>query len=496
MAGTPLSLRDLTRSQIAIVLLAGILALAINGFFLLRSYEQEESHILLRQAVLLAQGIAATVDSFSMVSRALARDPEIQDLLLRKEEYRIRETLDTRRQHMPRTLSLALVDTGGRIYESRDFPLGPTCRQRLQHLIANINRAPDLPVNDPADPTRGQVGTLTPVRAPDGNQIIGYVFISFRFSSLREGFENFSSPDLRFRIRDRRGQIIYSSTPQPPEGAWLQSDWIQIPHTPWELQTDALGYEFGKIMLVLAAVNLAVAALVILAFALIQRRLQQVVQAELGQLHETLAAIHQGQTTLPDLQPGLADTANIWEDIGELAQDIHQQQKQLEQLSLSDALTGLANRRHFEMELERALSLAKRGIHVTLSLIDLDHFKAVNDNAGHLAGDAALRLFADTLRQHTRSSDFCARLGGDEFAVLCISLPETQQQEAFSRFATDFHARLQTHTALRGYGLSMSAGVISIDPMRDQIPTDCLRRADEALYAAKTQGRNRVVLGN
>src|SRR5688572_7909786 len=98
-------------------------------------------------------------------------------------------------------------------------------------------------------------------------------------------------------------------------------------------------------------------------------------------------------------------------------------QKQLQELSMTDALTSLRNRRAFDEHLPAALAHAKRYDRpLSLAVIDVDHFKSVNDSLGHDAGDAILRGVADIIASHTRQTDYAARVGGEEFAVL---LPET-----------------------------------------------------------------------
>lgn len=105
----------------------------------------------------------------------------------------------------------------------------------------------------------------------------------------------------------------------------------------------------------------------------------------------------------------------------------------LESLSVTDELTGLLNRRGFELELSRALSRARRQNESGLLLMcDLNHFKAINDTHGHPAGDAILRAVGRALKRNTRESDYVARVGGDEFAVIMTqaSLPQSEQLAA------------------------------------------------------------------
>jgi diguanylate cyclase (GGDEF)-like protein len=163
----------------------------------------------------------------------------------------------------------------------------------------------------------------------------------------------------------------------------------------------------------------------------------------------------------------------------------------LEVQSREDALTGVANRRHFDERLSAEIARAERYAHpLCLLLVDLDHFKRINDGAGHAAGDAVLRLAARTMAANARATDFVARIGGEEFAVL---LPEQDFSGAFAAAENlrALVAGLDTTHIAPGLNLTASLGVAALrqGEGRDAL----LRRADAALYAAKNAGRNRVV---
>lgn len=162
----------------------------------------------------------------------------------------------------------------------------------------------------------------------------------------------------------------------------------------------------------------------------------------------------------------------------------------------SDPLTGLANRNKFGQMLEQELRATRRtGQPLSLLVLDIDHFKQLNDNQGHAAGDAVLRALAQILRSRARRPrDLVARLGGDEFAVL---LPETSAQAA-ATIATTVHvdlANLATNAEL-GDGppaFSISVGIHTHLNEEELSPEDLLERADTALYRAKQAGRNRSI---
>jgi len=166
------------------------------------------------------------------------------------------------------------------------------------------------------------------------------------------------------------------------------------------------------------------------------------------------------------------------------------ERRQMERLAHTDALTGLANRRHFDAQFGRVLLHAElTGEEVSLVLIDIDHFKRVNDRHSHLVGDAVLRALATEITRHCRVSDLAARIGGEEFVVL---LPATARQEALAvaeRLRTSVEALRLDQLAPR-LRITVSAGVAgTTEAMTAEA---LLAAADAALYEAKRGGRNRV----
>ncbi len=157
-----------------------------------------------------------------------------------------------------------------------------------------------------------------------------------------------------------------------------------------------------------------------------------------------------------------------------------------------DGLTGLATHRIFQEKLaEELLRAARYHTPVALLMIDIDHFKGVNDTHGHLAGDDVLKEAAQILMRNCSSVDFAARYGGEEFAII---LPGLGVAEARGRAET-LRAEIEAHrvlTAQKSLAFTVSIGCASF-PEDAPTASQLIRRADERLYQAKSQGRNRVM---
>ena len=163
-----------------------------------------------------------------------------------------------------------------------------------------------------------------------------------------------------------------------------------------------------------------------------------------------------------------------------------------EEGAFRDALTGLFNRRYFNQELPRQVEGFRRcGMPFSLLMLDVDHFKRVNDQYGHMAGDAALKTVAEIITRIARSSDTAVRYGGEEFAVI---LPGTGREEAVAvaeRIREAMERRSIVHDGGQAVHITLSAGVVTY-PWDAPDRTDLVRKADQALYLAKCT-RNRVV---
>ncbi len=166
-------------------------------------------------------------------------------------------------------------------------------------------------------------------------------------------------------------------------------------------------------------------------------------------------------------------------------------QEELERAAGHDALTGLPNRRTFESDLRRRVAMSKRrDLGFTLAMVDLDHFKAVNDSFGHPEGDAVLRRAGEAIRQVLRGSDRIYRLGGEEFAVLL----ETTDPAGVADLLDRARQSVRSLAVEPSQGRSLSASIgWAVFPADADDRAELVRTADAALYRAKTAGRDRVI---
>lgn len=196
---------------------------------------------------------------------------------------------------------------------------------------------------------------------------------------------------------------------------------------------------------------------------------------------------------------GHSDFRGVIKNFNVMTTNLQIQYDELEKLSLHDHLTGLANRRYFEQQLQLELERACRiGHPTTMLMLDIDDFKEINDKFGHIEGDKALKILASTLKKNVREVDLPVRFGGEEFLVL---LPETSLAQC-QIVAEKIRKKVSQITIVSRKGnltLTVSIGMSGTEQIEniscaslERAGADLVKRADEALYLAKVKGKNRV----
>jgi diguanylate cyclase len=191
------------------------------------------------------------------------------------------------------------------------------------------------------------------------------------------------------------------------------------------------------------------------------------------------------------------DNHKLEQRLSQSKQEINQLQENLEVVrneSLTDPLTGLANRKYFDMSLAEALeATAERSEPLSLVMTDIDHFKSFNDTWGHLTGDQVLRLVAMSVKQNVKGQDIAARYGGEEFALV---LPNTVLRSAITVADHIRRAVMSKELMKRSTGQNLGRVTISLGvatARKGDTMQSLIARADACLYAAKRNGRNRVI---
>jgi len=206
---------------------------------------------------------------------------------------------------------------------------------------------------------------------------------------------------------------------------------------------------------------------------------------------ELLEARQAAQSALEENQLVIAELETLRAKLESHNHELQRLTLQLGQEARSDPLTGLPNRRHFDLALEERLARASTNRHsdaFSVAILDIDHFKPINDTYGHEVGDQVLKQLALILSSQIRESDLAARIGGEEFALL---IPETSLEEANSALER-LRLAIETHP-WQPVPVTASVGVTGY--LEGDTRESLITRADSALYRAKHLGRNHVAKG-
>lgn len=195
---------------------------------------------------------------------------------------------------------------------------------------------------------------------------------------------------------------------------------------------------------------------------------------------------------ISDLEKSHTDLKNVVAQLQSTQFQVQQQNKELSFLATRDPLTGCLNRRSFNEQFEELFDQARLGkSELSCIMVDIDHFKAVNDNYGHATGDEVIKLLAEILENNTRKQDLVGRYGGEEF---CLVMPDMSIEVAV-KTAERIRLRIKDESAQRyksGPRVTASLGVACLADHPNS-PSELNNFADEALYVAKESGRNQVV---
>ena len=208
----------------------------------------------------------------------------------------------------------------------------------------------------------------------------------------------------------------------------------------------------------------------------------------LDRLRGALAKVSAGDLSVDLPRGGSGEVLYLTQMFNTMVESLRKHRGEMERLSITDALTGLTNRRHLMTLLETEVKRSKRSAQpFSVLMLDVDHFKRHNDEYGHLAGDDVLVRLSAILRESLRTYDCAARYGGEEFLVMLSGTGKERAMEVAQRL----RARMRSER-FSGATVTLSIGVADF-PRHGEDAEAVIGAADDALYEAKRAGRDRVV---
>nr|WP_238319428.1 ligand-binding sensor domain-containing diguanylate cyclase [Xanthomonas maliensis] len=319
-------------------------------------------------------------------------------------------------------------------------------------------------------------------RLPGGHRLnVSYVGMSFLLPERIEYRTRLDGLDRSWTERGRQRSVEFIGL---PPGRYRLRVAARHPGGAWSAQPVVWDFEVLPLWWQRQDVRLAGVLGLLFALALLYRILLRGYQAHNARLAELV------RKRTADLQLQAQRLLQANQEKSELLTRLRIKSDTFERQAHEDALTGLPNRRHFDEALARDLSRAQRsGRPLVLAILDIDHFKRINDQHSHARGDAVLHEVGALLAASARASDLPARLGGEEFALLLSDTTLDEAKTLCLRLRDQFHAR-RDWGGVQGLHVTFSAGIAVV--REGETGPALLQRADHALYEAKSAGRDRI----
>lgn len=476
---------------VAIIFGLMILASAIIGMFYINLQANKDAEgRLLNRVQVSTSVLQEQINSYRrLLSRIVSRS-EVIDLFITGEKEAAFRWAVEQRGYLPDGIGLALISADGEVLgDPGNLRLGNACIRDLKKVIGGLAIERPAVHRDIVDLEHFDL--IVPVPDDEGMNL-GAMFASFSIKVLQDSLLRLAKDQLYLEIRDGHNGLVAQShvyysvnDVQTIERRIPDSDWVLIASIPRE------GLQNSHIFIIILFVLIAF----IVAFFVIRlvNNTCRDFREEITGIESALNSVVDGSYKDNVLQPAFKETMDILPAINDLSSKINNQKNNLLSLSETDELTKLANRRKFNLDLERAWSMSTRGINVCLVLMDLDHFKAINDESGHECGDSILQLFADCLIRASRTEDIAARIGGDEFAILLVQTDVSEAEEWYKRIKADFEQRqLKIRQSDTKTLCTISAGLIKLDSLSQTSHIESLKLADERIYTAKRAGRDQM----
>jgi len=423
--------------------------------------------------------IESRLDFLRGLVRHVARQPTTQDLLSENDVAAAQLWALQMRRFLPQALGVALLSGDGDVLGAPiDQPLPPLCLTDMVLLSQGIGIKSPPVHREP--PHQAHLDLTTPV-LDEIDQPLGLLFVSFGLDELQGLLGGHGRAGQQFVLRDGHGNII-SRWGHAAGGTALLSTSQPIADTDWQLQL--IETDPGRTtpsFLSLAIFNVSAFLLIIGSITLLVRGHIRRVEGDFRQMREHVEQLAFGNAGAEPPRPGLGETARILPALSDIRHNLDSQQQQLARQSRRDDLTGLANRRQFNLEFARAYDFARRNMPVCVVRLRLDGIDALPEaTARH-----ALKLLARTLLQVSRKVDLAARLEQEQFALLLFGMKRNGVEPCLRRLREAFREQQAKHPDIPAEGAcEVYCGYTLIQRHRDNDPEQVLARAEQALEEA------------
>lgn len=436
-----------------------------------------------------ANAIGHTLDFYQTLADKMAAQPSVVDLLQFPDRERVQQWANTMQGLMPESIGFMLFDMNGNVLGVEgELRLSEQCLQDMQRRFNN------LPTGQPPVHYRieklAHYDIVSPVLVDDEN--IGLLFVSFSLQTIQNLLNEFAADNYRYRVTTADGYDVAFSG-QIESGYDMHVFSQDIENSDWSIELAVIDMDNRGLLASILVSGLLTFMLISLVLYFSMKRISRVVIADFEILGRIMKSIREGEFD-PDKvrNVSLQEARDVLGFIKNTALELDSYQQKLKHEGSTDELTGLANRRVLNTEIERYISNSRQHNNKYLVILDLDYFKLINDCYGHDVGDYVLRMLSEVLIKHSRQEDVCTRSGGDEFILLLDNYTADQVNAWYKRISNDMLREVLRFNMENELDIKfgVSAGVTLI--RGDDNKSTVLKRADEALYIVKAQGRGSI----
>lgn len=418
---------------------------------------------------------------------AIARNPKLPDLInFGKTNEVVNWTMESV-QLLPNALGLAVTDDKNTVIgDAAAQRVGPICQRDIKFFNAGT-----LATYPPVHTTVAGLEhfDLYTLVKHDDSDATNALIVSFRLTKLTQLLDQFATDNQSYALSIDGQTFVNSSNIFSETTNGLMHFSQPVPDTSWTL-TLSVPYEkvfglYGKSVLATLLGTILISIMIYLFTAKITNHFRR----DIRRIHQALLDVSKGNFEPSEIPTALSESQNILPDIEKIALQLQIRNNELETQTLTDDLTGVANRRYFNALLLNQYELSQRVTPAHLVMIDVNDFKLVNDQFGHTAGDELLQQISKHFLQHVRTSDTVARLGGDEFAILLQNMESSVLCEWADNFilAFDTFIREPEIGQTRNVSISLSIGIAAINALEYESAEAVSQAADKAMYRAKAQ---------
>jgi len=484
-----ISIRDITSRYVFFVLLI-TLAISAGSFLVYRDYLlQQHQNEQMQNVNKKADTIGNVIRIYRQTIEARSRQRDLVNYILFSEEVEAKNWAQRAKPILPKNIGLALFDEEGKLLgDTENLRVGDLCLIDLRRIFKG-EKLPAPPVHRNV---KGIEHFDIVVPLFESTEIVGVVFASFSLELIKEELNRITDVGQYLSVMSFDNYLI-AETNRIEWGDKPVLDFdVDIPGTSWVLRAKVEEQDMSELLQRLGIINMLVFLAVSFVMVVFSRRLFKIFSHDFDAIHNLIFSL-KNDDEAEKSSANLKETKYIFDHIKLIAGDIKKYQFQLLTLSNTDSLTGLANRRSFNHEIPRYLALSNRDIDVCLLLIDVDHFKKINDSFGHGVGDDVLMALSRCIKTNTREVDFSARLGGDEFSVVLTQCSAASALKWYKKLSADFlNAQMEMRVIKElGACCTLSVGFVLLTGLEKNVD-QLVACADEALYSVKSKGRGDI----